>query len=185
MKKIIFPGIILTVTVFLIISSCDKIGNSNKGNCKDDAEIIHMPYETPWNDSHFNMQIDGNYRVFQVYTNSFENVCPDEHIKIEVACIIMPPGTRNIQLRIEYRYGLFGAFGNTWTVPKNYLADQIVFEGNTTFGIKNAYDNEPGSFYLNIEWVLDNYLDESVDLEYFKTHFNSIIVSVSLKRYKN
>jgi hypothetical protein len=125
----------------------------------------------PWNDNTFNYFTEGNNRVFQVSTSVESNVCIDWHIKYDLNCTMKPNQTRNIQVRIKYRYGFFGVYGNTDIATKSTTTNFITYVEINTFGIKNAYTSSPGSFYLSVEWVIDNYLDYPVDLAYFQSQY--------------
>jgi hypothetical protein len=137
------------------------------------------------------VQEDDSNRIFQVYTDPFENVCPDEHIQVRISGqrISYIPVDRTINLQVDYRYGYFGVYGNTY-VTDSYShpgsdGSTLWYNGLTTFGIKDAYQDEPGSFYLNIEWHMTKGSSETADLLYFKQLTIYCWVEVTLKYYQN
>jgi hypothetical protein len=188
MKKLIL--IVPVVLAIVFILSCDKIGNSKKETCVEDETQTKVEIAYPWLEPHFNMQVDpDDSRVFQVYSDVYENICPDEHIYVEIHGSISPiPLDRDIRFRIEYRYGAFGVWGNTFdaTFTPNQQENKLEYSGGTTFGIKDAYGAEPGSFYVNFEWYFkgDNG-EETADLAIFKQYTVNFRIWLEYYNYDN
>jgi len=188
MKKLYLLIPLIVAAIFIL--SCDKIGNSNKNTCVEDDTETKILVAYPWLEPHFNMQVDpDDSRVFQVYTDAYENICPDEHIYVEVDGTITPmPQDRDIRFRVEYRYGAFGVWGNTFDVNFTQLPQENkqTYQGSTSFGIKDAYGAEPGSFYLNFEWYFKgDYGEETTDLAKFQEYTVNFKIWVHYYSYDN
>jgi hypothetical protein len=187
MKKLVISIPVILGIIFIL--SCDKLGNSKKDLCAEDKTTSYVYLAYPWLEPNFNMQVDpDDSRVFQVWTVPYENICPDEHILIEITGTITPRPDKDLRFRVEYRYGAFGVFGNSYEMAgqEDIPNNQKTFSGQTWFGIKNAYDAEPGSFYLNFEWYLygDNE-DELTDLAYFQQFTVNFKITLEYHLYEN
>lgn len=187
MKNLILYLPIVVALIFIL--SCNNIGNSKKDLCKEDGEHQEILTAYPWLEPHFNMQVDNeDSRVFQVWTDVYENICPDEHILVEIRGTISPIPDNDLRFRIKYIYGAFGVFGNTYDLVgiPDQQANKLAFEGQTSFGVKNAYGDEPGSFYLDLEWYLkgDNG-EEQADLAYFQQFSVNFKITLEYHLYEN
>lgn len=164
--------------LLLAILSCPLTGcySTTEDTPTECGPEIHNDFQwernktDPWNDTTWYSYTEGNERIFQVSSALIENVCPDNHITFLILGRILLPCPRNIQVRVLYRYSLFG---NT-VIPEKKMnnVEFISYEGGSTFGIKQVFDEIPGSFWLQYEWVIENYQDYEVDLEYFKSVFD-------------
>ena len=168
--------------------SCDKESNEpfDESNCGDDAKNVLQHYisSPPWKSKDWNTYIEGQNRVFQVSSDMVDSVCPDREIIIFDTSSCKKPQVRNIQVRLKYRYGLFGVYGNTFVPGKQIEPDLIHFDGRFVFGIKDAYGNDPGSFYYMVEWVIDGVNSDTTDLEYFKSVFYEVFIVAEYKKVK-
>lgn len=157
------------------------------GEKKDFVKIWGKGFIKFEDDTGFYNYIEGNDRVFQVSSEVLENVCPDSHIQLKFMTIINRPDTleRKMKLRLKYRYGLFGVYGNTiYTNSIDEYTSSYDLKGEGEFGIKNAYDKEPGAFYIALEWILENYQDEQVDYNYMIQFVKSGGMEAHYKEYK-
>ena len=187
MKKLYLLVPVIVSVIFIL--SCDKIGNSNKDLCKEDGEHKEILTAYPWLEPHFNMQVDpDDSRVYQVWTDAYENICPDHHILVEISGTISPIPDDDLRFRVEYRYGAFGVWGNSYDLigTPNQAENKLEFTGQTNFGVKDAYGDEPGSFYLNFEWFLKGENnDEQTDLAYFQQFNINFKIILEYHLYEN
>ena len=173
--------LIFIIAGVISLSTC----NTNKSDttpstCGEEKRWdVDFPKEgpKPWQDPTWTSYTEGNNRVFQVSTPIIENVCSEMHIRNVFSSYFEQGSTRIIQFRLKYRYSIFGG---EFLVSKQVTSgfESFVLPYDATFGIKQAYDNIPGSFWAYFEWVLSDYLDYSVDLAYFQSKFKDASGSI-------
>ena len=184
MKNMSIAGLVLAIILFF--PTCDLVNVYESEKCPgakaESNWVWNGGVAAPWSMSAtFNVFQEGEYWIFQNSYHNFSDVCPEEHIKVSCTASSRPT-ERDINVRIRYRYGDFGAFGNTLTAVRYGTGAQgYTFDipAGTNFGIKNAYPNGHGSFTLYDEFVMKSLVNENIDkaLTAYKEYFSSIKVS--------
>lgn len=182
------------INLFLIIlmmtglSTCDDAKDEDPcGESKKPAWYWGKGFTMFLDEPSFHNYINGNDRIFEVISPVIENVCPGQHIKVLFMSSINIPDTlvRDLTLMAEYVYGPFGIYaGEIEANEKNDFQGTYDLKGQGEFGIKNAYDQEPGAFILSLKWVMKNYQDEQVDVNYFLDNIKYAALACEYKEYK-
>lgn len=179
MKKFLLGMPVLALT--LVATTCDTSTN-DPSSCGEDLGE-HEYNITPWNKPTWNVYTEGTNRVFQIGTPLIENVCPDEHIKVAFNSTFKLGSTRVTHTRIKYRYSIFGGeFVASKTIGTDL--ESFTFPPNSNFGIKQAFDGIPGSFWIYFEWIISDYQDVDLDIAYFKSVLWNANYQVDWKKFK-
>lgn len=188
MKKIIY--FLLSIGVGILTTTCEPDAADDPCGEAKTVVLTWGPNFTKFlEDTCFFNYIQGNNRVFQVSSEVFHNVCPLEHIKAKFVSYINRPDSsqteRFFTMRLKYIYGPFGLYGND--IPSDKIEDfqtNYHVSGGNEFGIKNAYDTDPGAFFVELEWLMENYQDEQVDKDYFIHYIDYAAIQIDYKEYK-
>lgn len=167
--------LLITIGIISFLGCSKKDSKTEESPCGNHITMSNI-WDTinhkPWNDPTWNVYIEGNNRVFQVSSRIYDSVCPHKHIHLSGGTALKyKPDGRYFSVRVKYRYGIM--FGATLENNRSYSqgSTEYSYSGNTDFGIAQCYDDIPGAFYLLQEWVLENYLNDDVDLEYFRNNY--------------
>lgn len=180
----LFSGFLICL---VLIQACSKTSDPPQPSlCSEESEENNCEWygnktPSPWSDISFNNYTEGTSRVFQVSTPAEEDACIDSHIEYFLNCFMALDQPRKIQVRLKYRYGFFGVFGDSriTTMSEDQGLAKYAVKGD--FGIKNAYVESPGSFYFAVEWIIENAGDVNADLDYFKSKFKAGVLNYYYK----
>lgn len=180
MKRTIICIALLCCSIVLLTCS-EKTDPADPEKCGEleefSCEWFYNKNIIPWNDPTFNSYIEGSARVFQVTAGFEDSVCIDKHILYDLLAIFADDQPRVITVRLQYRYGIFGVFGNSRDAFPTIESGHATYTARGDFGIKNAYSASPGAFLFYVEWIVAASQDYSADLEYFKSKFKASVLS--------
>lgn len=171
------PCIILVTGMTLLLSSCDK---EKKETCGPDKEYTLLT--TDFASNHY---YSNNKAFFQYSSPLIENVCPDQHVKVQAFINLITNLQPTVSSRVYGSYSLFFA-PNIPLDKTNEIVPgqekQFVYFGD--FGIKQSFGSNPGAFYVTAEIFFDTLGDFKKDSTYFTQVFKTINLLVYYKAFK-
>lgn len=178
MRTIAFLVIFLSAPIFL--STCNEDPLHMCGDFVTPIIKWEAAVNTyPWNDPTWNTYLKNGNRIFEVRSEVYSNVCPDNQIKISTSALILYSDIREIRMSIKYCYGESGKYGS----------EDYVFNGfggywfDLTFSIDDAYRTKPGEFYWYVRWEIVDAKDVETDFKYFKERFSKAQVNLYYYKY--
>lgn len=178
MRTIVFLLIFLSAPILL--STCNEEGLHPCGdyvNTIIDWEAAANTY--PWTDPTWSTYLENGNRIFEVRSEEYSNVCPDNVIKIFTAASISYSDNREVRVKIRYRYGESGEYGGIESVFGSFGGYFFEF----FFKIDDAYGKKPGKFYLYVRWEIADAKDVETDFNNFKERFSRTKVNLSYYKY--
>lgn len=179
MRTIVFLLIFLSAPILL--STC---GEDYLHVCGDYVNTI-LKWEAtaktyPWNDPTWSTYLKDGNRIFEVRSEVYSNVCPDNNIKIyTTAKFSYYPDDKPMRMSVKYCYGESGEYGSYENIFNSFGWYWFEF----TFSIDDAYKRSPGEFYLYVRWEIVDAKDVDTDFNFFKDRFSDTMVSMSYYKY--
>ena len=124
----------------------------------------------------YNSYLDGNNRVFQ-YSEIVENVCADEHVKIEARVALLDETTTGISATAGADWLFF--FSDNFTMTKKN-AD---LKGKGEIGLKQAFDKEPAWFVPKVEVFFPTKGSYSADTAFLKQQVISVELMAKYRKH--
>ncbi len=130
-----------------------------------------------------NTYVESNNRVFQWSTPLFENVCPKKHVGVSATFQL----DINQQLPVNTRVFSAFAFFFEQSIPfqdLNQVGESEFRDYNGDFGLKQAFDPDPGWFNVYVEIEFPTTGVYSQDSLYLLTVWKNVDLFVSYKEFK-
>jgi hypothetical protein len=134
----------------------------------------------PWKDPTWSTYISGTKRIFEVRSEEYSDVCPENYIYIYFyGGLGFLYTERMIDLSVKYSYGESGEYGSTEYGDNSYGT----VAKNFNFSIADAYGSNRGKFYLYVRWEIADAKDIDTDFNYFKEHFARTEVTIHYSQF--
>lgn len=160
---------------FLALSSCDLFDDSPCGG-KDTFDLYLLGSSIVDSTTGFyNSYMQGTNRVFQ-WSEIVENVCPEEHVKLEARVALLDETTSGISARAGASW-LF-LFEEMFNLTKSGSD----LKGNGEAGLKQAFDKEPAWFVPQVEVYFPTQGSYRADTAFLKQNVISVELMAKYRR---
>lgn len=164
MKNHLLPFVLVC---FLAFTACDLFDDSPCGTRETyDLYLLGSSIVDSTTGVYYSY-MDGTNRVFQ-WSSIVENVCPDEHVKIEARVALLDETTTGFTARAGASWLFF--FEEIFDLKKNGSD----LKGNGEAGLKQAFDMDPGWFVPQLEVIFPTKGNYSLDTAYLKQNIISV-----------
>jgi hypothetical protein len=170
-------SLFLTLAIFFtLLSSCDFFDDSPCGpNQTYDLYLLGSSIVDSTTGIYYSY-MDGTNRVFQ-WSQLVEEVCPDEHVKIESRVALLDETTTGISARARVDW-LF-LFEENIVMTKN--GSDIKGKGEA--GLKQAFDKDPGWFVPVVEVFYPTKGSYGADTAFLKENVISVECMAKYRKF--
>lgn len=120
--------------------------------------------------------MDGTDRVFQ-WSQLVEEVCTDEHVKMESRVALLDETTTGISARAKGDW----LFLFEESIPMNKTGSDI--KGSGSFGLKQAFDKDPAWFVPAVEIFFPTKGSYSADTAFLKQNVISVEMMAKYRKF--
>lgn len=177
----------MVVLLSFLFTTCSKNDETN-GKCgaKAYGTIFSSRYETFTDSVKYEMQYeyDEIYKITTVtfYSELYDSVCTDEHVKVAVEFNIDTSGWEIIP---NVRADWYPLFGHEIELTNYVSEDETHYRGSYQIGLKQTWGDGPGIFYLTWSFEFPSQDTRINDIIWLNNRIHWISITSDYYYYRN
>jgi hypothetical protein len=171
--RLLLPFLLLS---FLFLAGCDLFDDSPCGpNQTFDLYLLGSSIVDSTTGVYYSYT-NGNDRVFQ-WSQLVEQVCPDEHVKVESRVALLDESTSGISARASVNW----LFLFEEQIPMNKSGSDVKGKGEA--GLKQAFDKDEAWFVPSLEVFFPTKGSYSADTAFLKQNVISVEMMAKYRKF--